>query len=402
MVIKAMQPSTRAGEPGSGEPVRVAGYLAALFMVTGVQIPFYPIWLGSIGLTPEQIAAILATPPAVRVLVLPALTVLADRLGGGRLVIAGYSWIGVLAFVAVASSQTFLVLLGLSCLIGLVWGALIPLTDAAALGTREKGGDYGRIRVWGSLGFVAASLAGGAVLDAFSPASVPWLLVGTAACCGLMALRLPAGIPLPEGVSWRHGARELMQPRLLLLILGAGLVLSSHAFLNGFSTLHWRDLGLSGTTIGALWSIGVVGEVALFWYSTRVLARTGAFGLLVLGAAGAVARWVGTGFDPPLAVLFALQAGHALSFAAVHLGCVHALGAIAPQGLAGTTQGLYTVASGIATALAIAASGPLYRDFAGQAYWAMAALAAVGLCLIGLARPQPQKAASAGETRLPS
>src|SRR5204863_8498660 len=106
----------------------------------------------------------------------------------------------------------------------------------------------------------------------------------------------------------------------------------------------------------------------------------GAAELVVLGAGAAVIRWLAMGFDPPLVLLVPLQLLHALTFGATHLGAMHFIGRVVPGAQAGTAQALYaSVTSGIAMGGAMLVAGPLYAAYAGRAYWAMAALAAVGL-----------------------
>jgi PPP family 3-phenylpropionic acid transporter len=131
---------------------------------------------------------------------------------------------------------------------------------------------------------------------------------------------------------------------------------------------------------GALWGISIVAEVALFAYSAAVVRRIGPVELIALGAGAAVVRWLAMGFDPPLALLVPLQLLHALTFGATHVGAMHFIGRAVPQVQAGTAQALYaSVTGGIAMGGAMLVTGPLYAAYAGRAYWAMAALAVVGL-----------------------
>jgi PPP family 3-phenylpropionic acid transporter len=147
-----------------------------------------------------------------------------------------------------------------------------------------------------------------------------------------------------------------------------------------FGALHWRSQGISTAMVGTLWAIGVLAEVALFAYSGAVVKRAGASALLVAGAAGAVLRWGAMGFDPPLFLLAPLQLLHALSYSATHLGAIHFISRAVPEGAAGTAQALYaTMAAGVVMGCATLASGAFYSSYGGGAYFAMCALASVGL-----------------------
>jgi PPP family 3-phenylpropionic acid transporter len=86
------------------------------------------------------------------------------------------------------------------------------------------------------------------------------------------------------------------------------------------------------------------------------------------------------GFDPPLALLVPLQILHGLTFGAAHLGAIHVMARAVPEGQAGTAQALYaSVVGGVGMGAAMLLAGPLYADFGGRAYWAMAVLGVVSL-----------------------
>jgi PPP family 3-phenylpropionic acid transporter len=154
--------------------------------------------------------------------------------------------------------------------------------------------------------------------------------------------------------------------------------------------VHWATLGISASWSGALWGIGVIAEILLFLYSARVLARITPVGLIALGGATAVLRWLAMGFDPSLAWLVPLQVLHGVTFGATHLGAIHYIGRAVPESQGGTAQALYaSVTSGIAMGTAMLTSGPLYAAFAGRAYWVMALVALAGLAAaLALSRHQ--------------
>jgi hypothetical protein len=92
------------------------------------------------------------------------------------------------------------------------------------------------------------------------------------------------------------------------MLVATGLTQAAHALYYAFGAIHWRSLAIDEGIIGLLWSVGVLGEVALFAFSGRAVAIFGPVGLIVLGSAAAALRWAVTALDPPLGVLFAAQA----------------------------------------------------------------------------------------------
>ena len=99
-----------------------------------------------------------------------------------RLVLIVLAWGAFASFLLLLVSQGFLAILCIAMLAALFWTSIMPLTEAVTMdGVRRAGFDYGRIRLWGSLTFIAASFAGGLVLDIWQAPAALWLLIGAAA-----------------------------------------------------------------------------------------------------------------------------------------------------------------------------------------------------------------------------
>lgn len=377
-----MAPQPRAIADGFG--VRLALFYAGLFVVAGIQMPFFPVWLKAKGLDPQAIGLVIATPILVRVVVVPLAARLADRHGALRSVLMISSIGAAIGYAVVGAAQGFAAILASVALAAALAGPAIPLADAYALkGLTLRRRAYGPVRLWGSAAFIAANFAAGFASGYIAPTSYIWLIVAAWMLAGAASLSLqplrPAGTP--EAPAPRQARRLLATPGILPVAMGASLIQASHAVFYGFSTLEWSAKGLSGTAIGALWALGVAAEIVLFALSAR-LPALGPRGLLILGATGAVVRWGAMALDPPAALLVPLQCLHALSFGASFLGAVQFLSRVAPEGKVATAQGDFSTLQGIVTAAAAGLSGLLYGSFGVLAYAAMAACAAVGGIII--------------------
>jgi PPP family 3-phenylpropionic acid transporter len=382
---------------------RVSVLFAAIFVVAGTNLPYLPIWLDWAGLGSREIAVIMAVPLLVRVAVTPVIGFAADQAGDHRRFLIVLSWAGLAALVALAQARGFWPILVCTLFFALAWTTIMPLTETVAMGgVRAAGLDYGRMRLWGSLSFIAATVAGGWIIEALGPASAIWLVVAGGALTMLAAHALAQPIGLgrlkaatsPPRLSPADALGLLRSGTFLLLLLTVGATQAAHAMFYTFGTLHWRTLGISTGWAGALWAIGVVSEIGLFAFSRAVFQRIGARVLILMGAAAAVLRWLLMGFDPPLALLLPLQVLHGLTFGATHLGAMHYISETVSEAQAGTAQSLYaSVTGGIAMGGVMLISGPLYAAYAGQGYWAMAFIAAVALAaslkLIGTRRAGP-------------
>jgi len=373
-----------AERKGGRFALRVSLLFAAIFLTVGIHLPYLPLWLDWVGVSAREIAIITAAPLLVRAMIGPAIAYAADHAGAHRRFLIALAWIGFAALLALAQANRFAAILPLSLLFSLAWTGVLPLTETIAMrGVKVLGLDYGQMRLWGSLSFIGASLFAGWTLAGLGPGCTLWLLGAAAALSAAAAHALPRCPPLVSGAArplLASVAPLLFARDFLLFLLASGCVQAAHAVLYAFSTLHWRALGLSTTRAGALWAVSIVSEVALFACARGIVRHIGAARLIVLGAAAAVIRWFAMGFDPPFLLLVALQGLHGLTFAATHLGAMHFIARTVRDALAATAQALYAAAtSGIFMAAAILSAGPLYAAYAGRAYWAMAAMAAVGL-----------------------
>lgn len=395
------------------------GFLyAALFLVVGCYLPYLPVWLKWRTLEPDQIAILLAAPLYVRIVFTPMISFAADRLGSRRLILMVLAWGSLGSFVLLWASAGFWQMLLAAILLAINWTTIMPLIETVAIGgIRKSGLDYGRVRLWGSLSFIAASLGTGFVIQLWGPGAVMPLLLAATALLVVGSYLVPRDLTRTEGVAATPARRLRLRdafalthaPLFLLFLLAASMIQGSHAFLYAFGSLHWQAQGYSGGTIGALWSIGVVAEVALFAMSGRVMAFAGTTRLMILAGLAATLRWSFLAIDPPLWATGLLQILHALSFGATHLAAIHFLTHAVPEDRAATAQGLYAaVVAGLVMGTVTILCGPLYRLLGGEAYGAMAVMAVIGTATAVALRQrwhgglvvgaQPQSAGEGGKT----
>lgn len=371
----------------SAASLRFAAMYGALFLAVGIYLPFWPLWLADRDLTAEQIGLILALGLWVKVLGSPVVAQIADRSGRAKGTMVAVACLTLLSFCGFFAAQGFWAILLVNLLAATFFPTLIPLTEsqtmAAVLRARL---DYGRIRLWGSLTFILATVGAGRLLTGRDPDLVLILMLGALGLIVLAALAFPvagggaAPAPPPRGLRIL-----LTEPRFLLFLGAASLLSSSHAVYYAFSALHWRAAGLSEATIGWLWAEGVIAEVVLFAFSGGAVALVGPVGLLVVAGLAGVVRWGVLGATTALPALVAVQALHAATFGAGHLGAMHFLARTVPPGLSATAQGVFAaVATGLAMGLVMLLAGRLYDSLGGGAFHVMAGLS-VGGTLIALA-----------------
>jgi PPP family 3-phenylpropionic acid transporter len=370
------QPAVTAAPPYYA--LRIALFYGAYFIFVGVALPFFPVWLEARGLTNSEIASCIAVPMAIKVLLTTPAGMLADRAPNRRFAVRIFTVASLAVFMSGWPATTYLPLLLTTGSAMVLWQLSLPATEALALtGVRRFRLDYGRMRVSGSIGFIAANLGAGAILGVVSPETIFWLMAAGLAATIVTGFTLPVTPPTIRALDdasrpERKPAREILgNPAFLALLAAGSLVQASHGVVYSFGSLYWQRLGFSGVEIGSLWAIGVVCEVVLFLWSGLAARKVGDVGLVVVGATGALLRWSLLPFDLGFYGFLLVQCLHGLSFGATYLGTQHAIARIVPEEMTASAQGIYAMMTGILMAGITALAGPLYSAFAGNAFLAM-------------------------------
>lgn len=370
--------------------LRLSAFNAFLFLGSGIQMPFLPLWLKDKALNGAQIALVMAMMMAVRILAMPVGTYIADRTGNRKRVIncAAFGAFGV--YLALHFISGFVPILIVAMLAAAFLAPVVPLSETLALeGSAHYGIDYGRIRMWASLSFLSGSLIAGALLEVIPVNTVILLIAAAQGLGAMMTLVLPADntVRKPGGppISIGDIARFVVAPVFVIFLAAAAIGQASHGLLYAMGSVHFDALGYSKFSIGKLWAASVVTEIAMFAFSKHFYKAFGSVQLIVLGTGLAVLRWGVTGLDPPLAIMFGVQMLHAGSFGFTHLGTMHYIRENVPDHMRNTVQGIFSaLSSGVLMSATMWSSGPLYGAFGGHAFFVMAGIAAIacGLALV--------------------
>ncbi len=219
-----------------------------------------------------------------------------------------------------------------------------PIAEANALAVAGSDpGRYGKIRLWGSIGFLLAVALVGPILDLLGTQRLPQVLTV------ISALLVAAVWILPEPNLVRVRANivkvrdRLLEPAVALFFASAFLMIFAHAALYAFFSLYLERSGYSKTVIGLIWSIGVVAEIAVFRLQRRLFERFGASGLLGASLLIAMARFgliaiSGGG----LLLILLTQLLHAVTFGVHHSACMAYLQRWFAPEQQGRAQALYT------------------------------------------------------------
>jgi PPP family 3-phenylpropionic acid transporter len=376
--------------------LRIALLFAALYIPAGIHLPYFPLWLAEAGFGPGEIAVILSAPMFLRVLTTPLITAYADKASDRANVLLGLVAVSVMASLGYFLTPAYGVVLGVSLVLAIVWTPHAPLTDSLALsGVRRFGCDYSRMRVWGSAAFFIANFAGGLVLASTGAGSVPVMITAGLALTLVAALFAPRlgrpRLPSPlSAASLQDAGPALFSRRFMLFAVGAGLVAASHALVYSFGSIYWRSIGISEAMVGLLWAWAVVAEVAVFAAFPRLFARSTAGGLLTMAGIAAVIRWTAFPLIWPIGLdvagFLVAQSLHGFSTGLVLLGVQKMIAETVPDHRFGAAIGVAFFANGFCMAALTLVSGSIYAQMGPDGFYIMALVAALGLCLVLLAR----------------
>jgi len=327
-----------------------AALSASYFAHIGFFNPYLPLWLKDLGLGLVAISVLTSVQSATRLFAPYIWGWISDHTGERvRLMRLG-------AAVALASACLLWLPLspvwlgGVLLLMFTHTSAMMPMSEAAMAHLVSQGGTfdakrYGRVRLWGSIGFLVTVFVAGGWFEAFGMGGFPTMTV-----LGLLAVLLST-LWLPDHKEAVHAEHErpavwpvLRLPAVRWFFASAFFHVLSHMGIYVFFSLYLDSLGYSKTLIGVMWAVSVVVEVAWFFWQSRWLHHLPLTGWMLLCSAAMVLRMVLTAaWGDVLLVMLLAQCLHALTFAAHHTACVAMVSHHFPARLRGRGQALYTV-----------------------------------------------------------
>ena len=373
--------------PDTRQLIPFAALSAAYFSHIGTVNTFISLWLKELGYGVAVIGLIASIQSFSRVAAPYAWAWLGDHTGRQAhlmRVSSCLALVGSLGFFWPEGGALWL----MACLLFMYLNnsALMPMSEAALARVVTHHGvldvkRHGRVRLFGSLGFMLTVLAAGAWFEAFGMRHFPALCVLT------LIVLVACSWQVPE--TRREGKQGdaappvwpvLRQPRVTWLFISMALHVLSHMAMYVFFSLYCDELGYSKTTIGLLWATSVVIEIGWFFSQGRWLPMLSMPAWLMVCAAVAAVRFAVTArLGDTLWLLFAAQCLHAISFAAHHTVCTALLAQHFPGNLRGRSQALYSVLGyGVPGVLGSWAGGLISQAYGlSSVFWISSVLALV-------------------------
>ena len=362
---------------------RIAGFYFFYYAFVGMFSPYWSLYLKSIHFDAIEISVLMSIQPVMRMFAPGMWGWLADHSGKRLLVVQVAASLSALFYLGVFATTSFWGLFLVLALMSFFWSASMPLVEATTLTYLGKNTEhYGRIRSWGSIGFIVSVVGLG---YAFDYIAIAWLLWAGLVCeVGIVvfARQIPRTEALAHHTDDQPIRQIVLQPRVLALFGACFLMSVAHGPYYTFYSIYLVEHGYAKSAVGGLWALGVICEIGVFFLMPALVRRFGFTRILLFSFSAAVLRFtlIGWAVDWVVLLLFA-QMLHAFTFGAYHassLGLVHQFFQGRHQSRGQALFGSVTYGAG--GMLGGLASGPIWQHWGASALYSCSA----GAALLGL------------------
>lgn len=336
-----------------------AALSGSYFAYIGFFNPFLPLWLQSMGLSLATISVMVSLQSATRLYAPYLWGWLGDHTGRTEWLLRVAATGACLMSLALWASWSVPMLTALLIAMFTLTGAMMPMSEAALVKRLSSDGGfdarrYGRVRLWGSVGFLFTVTVAGAGFERSGMGAFAYWTTGILAVVAMVCWTIPS-THTPRGADSGGGLRGIFGISLLRWVYAQVFFhVLSHTAMYVFFSLYLDGLGYSKSTIGLMWAVSVMAEIVWFFTQSRWMAsaRVGTWLVVVSVVAAARFALLAGGAQWPW-LLAATQLMHALTFAAHHTLCMGLITRACPPAWRGRAQALYTtIGYGLAAVLA--------------------------------------------------
>ncbi len=364
--------------------LRLSGFYLFYFATLGVFVPYWSLYLQSLGFEPSRIGELTAITLATKVVAPNVWGWIGDSMGRRMAIVRLACLAGGLCFAGVyLARDSFAGLALVMLLFSFFWNAALPQFEVNTLNhLGREVHRYSSIRLWGSVGFIVMAVLVGALLQHLGVGIVPMVLLGLFAALWLNSIMVPEHAIGYRRLEHESITRVLRQPRIMVFFLVCFLIQASHGPYYAFFSIYLQERGYSRDLIGGLWGLAVTAEVGVFLLMPWLLPRFGGRRLILVTLALTSLRWLLIGgFAANLPLLLLAQTLHAFSFGVYHAVAISLIHRFFTGPHQGRGQALYSSLSfGAGGALGSLAAGYLWTSLGAEMTYVLAGgLSAFGL-----------------------
>ena len=364
------------------QSLNFALFFFAYYGYIGVFSPYASLYFADRGISAAQIGVLMSMMQVMRIFGPNLWGWVADHTRRRVMVLRLTSAAAALVFCGMFWGNTFVFFFGLMLALNLFTSAQGPLSEALMLSSMR--GDlthYGRLRLWGSVGFIVTVMVAGQLLDWQGIGLMPWIALALLVMVALVAFNMREEATIPRSHDTPSVRQLLKQREVIAFFVSTFLMIAAHASLYVYYSLYLSEIGYSKTVIGLMWSLGVVAEILFFYFQAPLFRRYGVATLMLTSLVVGVVRFlmIGFGADSLLLLLIA-QILHAATFGVHHSASVATLQRWFAGPLQARGQALFiSVSYGLGGSLGGLLLSACWDTFGARFVYMIAAL----LCLAG-------------------
>jgi PPP family 3-phenylpropionic acid transporter len=324
-IIFSIDSVNRVAKPE--QSLNFALFFFAYYGYVGIFSPYASLFFEERGLSAAQIGVLMSLLQVMRIFGPNVWGWVADHRSQRVAVLRVTSLAAVISFCGMFFGQTFAYFFAVMVIVNLFTSAQGPLSEALMLSAMR--GDlthYGRLRLWGSVGFIFSVMAAGQLLDWYSVELMPWLALIMLVMVSVVTLRMREEAPIVHRSDSPSVMSVLRKREVWSFFTSTFLMVAAHASLYVYYSLYLSQIGYSKTVIGLMWSLGVIAEIIFFFYQEPLFKRFGVKNLMFVSLAIGVIRFLMIAFGAQsLVLLLIAQVLHAATFGVHHSSSVATL-----------------------------------------------------------------------------
>lgn len=363
---------------------RLSRFYFSYYFFVGAFVPYWGLYLQAEKFTAADIGILMSLFQISRIFAPNFWGWLADHTGKRAQWIKLTAFLGLCGFSAVFWVHGFFWLFFVMAALSLFTSSTLPLAESLTLAhLATTNGHYSRIRMWGSLGFIAAAVILGFVIDMAGITSLLWFLLAVQMTLFALSFTLPD----PEVVAHEYDHfsiwQVIKQPNVIALLVGCSLMVTAHGVLYNFYSIFLSNHGYSKGMIGLLWSVGVICEIIIFMLMPKIMRQFSLKEILLASLLLAVIRFVliGAAVDS-LWLLLLAQTMHAATFGSFHAASIEVVAQFFNGRHQAKGQAIYnSVTYGVGGTIGGVAGGYALQYLGGQQTFMLSAI----FPLVGLA-----------------
>lgn len=371
--------------PSSLPYKRLSGFYFFWFATLGAILPYWGLYLQERGYSATQIGAVFGALMGTKIIAPYVWGWIADHRGGRIGIIRLATGCAFLVFLCIPQIPSFTWMLVAIAVYGFFWNAAPPQIEVLTfnhLGSNDA--HYGRVRLWGSVGFITSVTSLGWVLQYQSLDLLPFW-IGSMLFGVFVISMLLHEKPISSVQKQAEGLLAVLKrPEVLALLVACCLIQLSHGPYYSFFSIYLEAHDYSRSQIGLLWSLGVFAEIFVFLAMPFLARHLGMRRLFLTAIAITVLRWsLLANFVENEVLIVCVQLMHLASFGLYHAVAVNLIHRFFRGKLQGRGQALYSsVSFGLGGAIGSMLSGYLWDLSSPMAIYSMAAGVAVVAWLI--------------------